>query len=37
MGALVNKRITSILAAVFIVVILSLNALLLYFTFQGKA
>jgi manganese transport protein len=37
MGALVNKRITSILAAVFIVVILSLNALLLYFIFQGKA
>jgi manganese transport protein len=37
MGALVNKRITTILAAVFIVVILSLNAFLLYFTLQGEA
>jgi manganese transport protein len=32
MGALVNKRITTILAGVFIIVILSLNAFLLYFT-----
>ncbi|MCJ7455666.1 Nramp family divalent metal transporter [Candidatus Bathyarchaeota archaeon] len=36
MGALVNKRITTILAGLFIVLILSLNALLLYFTLGGK-
>jgi manganese transport protein len=36
MGILVNKRITTILAGVFIVIILSLNALLLYFTLVGK-
>jgi manganese transport protein len=36
MGELVNKRVTTILAAVFIVVILSLNALLLYFTLGGR-
>jgi hypothetical protein len=36
MGALVNKRITTILAAVFIVVILSLNAFFLYFSLGGK-
>ena len=36
MGALVNKRITTILAGLFIVIILSLNALLLYFTLGGK-
>jgi manganese transport protein len=36
MGALVNKRITTFLAAVFILVILSLNAFLLYFTLRGE-
>jgi manganese transport protein len=36
MGALVNKRITTILAAVFIVVILCLNAFFLYLALGGK-
>jgi len=36
MGALVNKRITTILAGLFIVIILSLNALLLCFALGGK-
>jgi len=36
MGPLVNKRVTTILAAVFIVVILSLNAVFLYFALGGK-
>lgn len=37
MGALVNRRVTTIFSAVFIIVILSLNVLLLYFTLGGKA
>jgi len=36
MGLLVNKRITTILAGVFIIVILSLNAFLLYFTLGSR-
>jgi manganese transport protein len=37
MGPLVNKRVTTILAAVFIAVILSLNAVFLYFAMGGKS
>ncbi len=36
MGSFVNKRITTIVAGIFIMVILSLNALLLYIIFGGK-
>ncbi len=36
MGVFVNRKITTVLATIFIVFILSLNALLLYFTFGGS-
>jgi manganese transport protein len=36
MGELVNRRITTILATIFIVLILSLNAVLLYLSFGGQ-
>ncbi len=36
MGSFVNRRITTIVAGVFIMTILSLNALLLYISFGGK-
>ncbi len=36
MGSFVNRRITTIVAGIFIMIILSLNALLLYISFGGK-
>ncbi len=36
MGGFVNRPITTIIATIFIIIILSLNSLLLYFTFGGK-
>ncbi len=36
MGPFVNRRITTVVSGVFVLVIISLNALLLYFTFGGQ-